>query len=208
MRPGFEADDILGHAGRGGQAPGRGSVIVTGDRDALQLVDDDVSVMSTGRGITDVKIYTPAAVVERFGVTPAQIPTTSASRATPRDNIPGVPGVGEKTAAALLQQFGSSDALYERLDEVRSDKRRALLREHEERARLSKRLATMVLDVPSRRTWWTWSGRRGRYLATRARDRGVLQALRVRHPRAARARASRGPATPRRASRSWRALGR
>ncbi len=148
VRPGFEADDILGTLAVQACRVGAGTVIVTGDRDTLQLVDDCVSVMSTGRGITDVKIYTPAAVVERFGVTPAMIPDYIGLKGDTSDNIPGVPGIGEKTAAALLQQFGSLDAMYERLDEVGSEKRRALLRENEGVARLSKRLATMVLDVP------------------------------------------------------------
>jgi DNA polymerase-1 len=148
VKPGFEADDILGTLAEEAKRQGVGSIVVTGDRDAMQVVDDDIWVMSTGRGITDVKIYTPAAVLERFGVTPAEIPDYIGLKGDSSDNIPGVPGVGEKTAAALLQQFGSIDALYERLGEVKSEKRRALLAEHEGSARLSKRLATMVLDVP------------------------------------------------------------
>jgi DNA polymerase-1 len=146
--PGYEADDILGTLAEEAKRQGVGSFVVTGDRDAMQVVGDDIWVMSTGRGITDVKIYTPQAVLERFGVTPDRIPDYIGLKGDSSDNIPGVPGVGEKTAAALLQQFGSLEALYERLDEVKSDKRRALLAEHEGAARLSKRLATMVLDVP------------------------------------------------------------
>ena len=148
VRPGYEADDILGTLAEAAKRNKTGSVVVTGDRDALQIVDDDVWVMSTGRGITDVKIYTPAAVVERFGVTADKVPDFIGLKGDTSDNIPGVPGIGEKTAAALLQQFGSLEAMYERLDEVTSEKRRALLAEHEQQARLSKRLATMVLDVP------------------------------------------------------------
>ena len=148
VKPGYEADDILGTLAEEAKRQGVGSIVVTGDRDAMQVVDDDIWVMSTGRGITDVKIYTPATVLERFGVTPAAIPDYIGLKGDTSDNIPGVPGVGEKTAAALLQQFGSIDALYERLEEVKSEKRRALLAEHEGSARLSKRLATMVLDVP------------------------------------------------------------
>ena len=148
VKPGYEADDILGTLAEEAKRQGVGSIVVTGDRDAMQVVDDDIWVMSTGRGITDVKIYTPAAVVERFGVTPDRIPDYIGLKGDTSDNIPGVPGVGEKTAVALLQQFGSIDALYERIDEVKSDKRRAVLAEHEADARLSKRLATMVLDVP------------------------------------------------------------
>ena len=148
VKPGYEADDILGTLAEEAKRQGTGSVVVTGDRDAMQVVDDDIWVMSTGRGVTDVKIYTPAAVVERFGVTPAQIPDYIGLKGDSSDNIPGVPGIGEKTAAQLLQQFGSIEALYSRLDEVKSEKRRAVLREHEGAARLSLQLATMVLDVP------------------------------------------------------------
>ncbi|HTX70497.1 MAG TPA: DNA polymerase I, partial [Thermoleophilia bacterium] len=148
VRPGYEADDILGTLAEEAKRQGVRSVVVTGDRDAMQIVDDDIWVMSTGRGVTDVKIYTPAAVLERFGVTPAQIPDYIGLKGDSSDNIPGVPGIGEKTAAQLLQQFGSIDELYRRLDEVRSDKRRALLAEHEDAARLSLQLATMVTDVP------------------------------------------------------------
>ena len=148
VKPGYEADDILGTLAEEAKRQGIGSIVVTGDRDAMQVVDEDIWVMSTGRGVTDVKIYTPAAVLERFGVTPAQIPDYIGLKGDSSDNIPGVPGVGEKTAAQLLQQFGSIDELYRRLDEVKSDKRRALLAEHEDDARLSLQLATMVLDVP------------------------------------------------------------
>ena len=148
MLEGYEADDILGTLAEEAKRQGVRSMLVTGDRDSLQLVDDDIWVMATGRGVTDVKIYTPQAVVERFGITPACIPDFIGLKGDTSDNIPGIPGIGEKTAAQLLQQFGSMDAMYERLDEVKSEKRRALLREHEEVARLSRRLATMVLDVP------------------------------------------------------------
>jgi len=148
VQPGYEADDILGTLACAAAREGVPPVIVTGDRDALQLVSDTIRVMSTGRGITDVKVYTPAAVVERFGVTPQQIPDFIGLKGDSSDNIPGVPGVGEKTAARLLQRFGSLEAVYERLDEVTPERLRRLLREHEQEARLSKRLATMVLDVP------------------------------------------------------------
>ena len=148
VKPGYEADDILGTLAEEAKRQGIGSIVVTGDRDAMQVVDEDIWVMSTGRGVTDVKIYTPSAVLERFGVTPAQIPDYIGLKGDSSDNIPGVPGIGEKTAAQLLQQFGSIDQLYARLDEVKSDKRRALLVEHEQDARLSLQLATMILDVP------------------------------------------------------------
>jgi DNA polymerase-1 len=145
---GYEADDILGTLAENAKRRRIGSVVVTGDRDALQIVDDDIWVMATGRGISEVKIYTPAAVVERYGITPDKVPDFIGFKGDTSDNIPGVPGIGEKTAAALIQEFGSMDAVYEHLSEVKSEKRRALLAEHEAQARLSRRLATMVLDVP------------------------------------------------------------
>jgi len=148
LKEGYEADDILGTLAEEAKRQGRGSLVVTGDRDALQIVDDDIWVVATGRGVTDVKIYTPAGVVERFGVTPAQIPDFIGLKGDTSDNIPGIPGVGEKTAAALVQQFGTVENLYDHLGEIGSEKRRALLAEHEAAARLSKRLACMVLDVP------------------------------------------------------------
>ena len=138
---GYEADDILGTLAEEAKRQGVRSMLVTGDRDSLQIVDDDIWVMATGRGVTDVKIYTPQAVVERFGITPDLIPDFIGLKGDTSDNIPGIPGIGEKTAAQLLQQFGSMEAMYERLAEVKSDKRRALLAEHEATARLSKRLA-------------------------------------------------------------------
>jgi DNA polymerase-1 len=148
VKGGYEADDLLGTLAVAAGKLGVASAVVTGDRDSLQLVDEHIAVMTTGRGITDVKVYTPARVVERFGITPEQIPDFIGFKGDSSDNIPGVPGIGEKTAAALLQQFGSLEQVYERLDEITSVKRRALLAEHEQVARLSKRLATMVCDVP------------------------------------------------------------
>lgn len=148
VKPGYEADDILGTLAKEAKRQGIRSMIVTGDRDALQVVNDDIWVMSTGRGITDVKIYTPATVVERFGITPERIPDFIGLKGDSSDNIPGIPGIGEKTAAALIQQFGSIDALYRHLDQVKSEKRRALLAQYENQALLSRRLATMVCDVP------------------------------------------------------------
>ncbi len=181
VKGGYEADDLLGTLAVAARERGVQAAIVTGDRDSLQLVDDDIVVVATGRGITDVKVYTPARVVERFGVEPAQIPDFIGLKGDTSDNIPGVPGVGEKTAAALLQQFGSLEALYERLEEVASDKRRALLAEHEQTARLSKRLATMVRDVPLEVDLGAIVGRSD-YRVPVARRRGSLPPLRVHQP--------------------------
>jgi len=146
--PGFEADDIIATLARQADAEGRELVIVTGDRDALQLVTEHVSVMSNTRGITEVKMYDPAAVVERFGVLPRLIPDLIGLKGDTSDNIPGVPGIGEKIAAQLLAEFGSLEEVLAGVDRVKGPKRKELLREHCETARLSKRLAILDRDAP------------------------------------------------------------
>jgi DNA polymerase-1 len=109
--PGFEADDILATLARQAEAEGRDTYIVTGDRDALQLAGGHVRIMANTRGVTEVKVYDPAAVEERFGVPPRLIPDLIGLKGDTSDNIPGVPGIGEKTAAQLLAQFGDLDGV-------------------------------------------------------------------------------------------------
>ena len=146
--PGFEADDILSTLARQAEAEGRETFIVTGDRDALQLAGRYVKIMANGRGVTDVKIYDPAAVEERFGVPPRLIPDLIGLKGDTSDNIPGVPGIGEKIAAQLLQQFGDLDGVLAHIDEVSGPKRRELLRDNQEIALLSRRLACLNVDAP------------------------------------------------------------
>jgi DNA polymerase I len=146
--PGFEADDILATLARQAEAEGRETVIVTGDRDALQLAGRHVSIMANTRGVTEVKIYDPAAVEERFGVPPRLIPDLIGLKGDTSDNIPGVPGIGDKTAAQLLAQFGSLGAVLERVDEVAGAKKQELLREHRDLALLSRKLALLDRDAP------------------------------------------------------------
>ncbi len=146
--PGFEADDILATLARQAEAESRTAVIVTGDRDALQLAGPHVSIMANTRGVTEVKVYDPEAVEERFGVPPRLIPDLIGLKGDSSDNIPGVPGIGEKTAAQLLAQFGSLEEVLARTDEVAGAKRKELLREHRETALLSKRLALLDRDAP------------------------------------------------------------
>jgi DNA polymerase-1 len=146
--PGFEADDILATLARQAEAEGRETIIVTGDRDALQLAGPHVSIMANTRGVTDVKIYDPAAVEERFGVPPQLIPDLIGLKGDTSDNIPGVPGIGDKTAAQLLAQFGSLEAVLERVDEVAGAKKQQLLREHRDLALLSRKLALLDRDAP------------------------------------------------------------
>lgn len=146
--PGFEADDILATLARQAEAEGRETVIVTGDRDAMQLAGRHVSIMANTRGVTEVKIYDPAAVEERFGVPPRLIPDLIGLKGDTSDNIPGVPGIGDKTAAQLLAQFGSLGATLERVDEVAGAKKQQLLREHRDLALLSRKLALLDRDAP------------------------------------------------------------
>ncbi|HKF81658.1 MAG TPA: DNA polymerase I [Solirubrobacterales bacterium] len=144
---GFEADDVIASLVRQAREEGIEVMVVTGDRDAYQLVDDGVRVMSTSRGITETKIYDRAAVQERYGVPPELITDLMGLRGDTSDNIPGVPGVGEKTATQLLQQFGSLEAVLESVDQISGAKRKQNLTEHADDARMSKQLATLQYDI-------------------------------------------------------------
>ena len=146
---GFEADDVIATIAQRAIEEGIAVSIVTGDRDAFQLIDEGglVTVMATARGITETKLYDRAAVIERYGIAPEQIPDFYGLKGDTSDNIPGVPGIGEKTAAELLQTFGSLESLLERTDEVSGAKRRENLVAHREDAIVSKRLATMQRDL-------------------------------------------------------------
>ena len=146
-REGYEADDVIGAMATQAAGAGYDVLIVTGDLDALQLVSPRVSVMTTKRGITDTVIYDEAAVRERYGVTPEQLPDLKALRGDPSDNIPGVPGVGDKTSSKLVQEFGSVEELISHLDRVESPKLADALRTYAEQLAMSKDLATIRTDV-------------------------------------------------------------
>lgn len=142
---GFEADDVIGTISRQAEANDYHTFIVTGDLDALQLVDPCITVVTTRQGVTDVVRYTPEAVEERYGFGPALIPDYKALVGDTSDNIPGVPGVGEKTATKLLQQFGPVENLIARIDEVEEKFRKKLLPALDQIPK-SKWLATIVRD--------------------------------------------------------------
>ena len=144
---GFEADDIIGTLAAG-ISDGNEALIVTGDRDALQLVNDRVHVLLTKRGISEFEEVDPTVLTFQYNLTPAQVIEMKGLMGDASDNIPGVPGVGEKTAKKLLADFGSIDGVYENLEKVAGDKLREKLREHRDLAYLSKKLATIVCDVP------------------------------------------------------------
>ena len=145
---GYEADDILGTISRQATAGGLDTIIVTGDNDELQLASERVKVLLPQRGFVESSLVDGAAVAEKYGIKPVQIPDLKGLKGDPSDNIPGVTGIGEKTAARLIQQFGGVEGIYEHLDEVTPEKLREVLRAQEPQARQSKRLATIVTDVP------------------------------------------------------------
>ncbi|MBQ8847175.1 MAG: DNA polymerase I [Lachnospiraceae bacterium] len=146
--PGFEADDILGALSAKGARDGKKVSLVSGDRDLLQLSNDDVLVRipKTKRTGTEIEDYTPAQVVEKYGVTPAQIVDLKGLMGDASDNIPGVPGIGEKTAVKILTAFPTVEEAIAHVDEVEPKKARESLREHADLARLSKTLATIKTD--------------------------------------------------------------
>ena len=149
---GFEADDViasLAEIARTAPSPVP-VVIVTGDRDSFQLIDPEghVTVMATARGITETKFYDYEGVIERYGIAPELIPDFYGLKGDSSDNIPGVPGIGDKTAAALLQQFGSLETILSSVDEITGAKRKENLTNFAADARLSKELATIQRDVP------------------------------------------------------------
>jgi DNA polymerase-1 len=144
---GYEADDVIASLTRRAREEGLEVMVVTGDRDAYQLVDEGVRVMSTSRGITETKIYDRAAVEERYGVPPELITDMMGLRGDTSDNIPGVPGIGEKTATQLLQQFGSLEGVLASVEQISGAKRKQNLVEHAEDARMSKQLATLQYEI-------------------------------------------------------------
>jgi DNA polymerase-1 len=145
---GFEADDVIATIAERAKAEGIPVTIVTGDRDAFQLVDELVRVMATSRGITETKTYGPRDVEDRYGIGPELIPDFYGLKGDTSDNIPGVPGIGDKTAAQLLQKYGTLEGVLENVGDVSGAKRQQNLRDHAENARISKQLATAQRDVP------------------------------------------------------------
>ncbi len=144
---GYEADDIIATLTTQAEALGYEVAVITGDRDAFQLVDPDVTVLYPRKGVSDLARMTPAAVEDKYGLTPAQYPDYAALRGDPSDNLPGIPGVGDKTAAKWVREFGSLDALVDRADEVKGKVGEAL-RLHLAQVVTNRRLTELVRDVP------------------------------------------------------------
>src|SRR5207247_3075050 len=143
---GWEADDVIATLSTRADAAGVRTCVVSTDRDAFQLVSDNVCLMMTPRGVSDVHVYTPDRVEARLGIPPEKVPDFIGLKGDPSDNIPGVPGIGDKTAAQLIQQYGSLEGVLEHVDEL-SPARAKSVREHAEQARDSKVLATMRADL-------------------------------------------------------------
>src|SRR5437867_5462613 len=145
---GVEADDVLATLATRAAEAGYDVIVVTGDRDTFQLVrDPHVRVLYNRRGVSDYVLYDEAGILDRCGVTAAQYPEYAALRGDTSDNLPGVPGIGEKTAASLVSRFGVLEEIFEHLDEL-PPKQRQNLGEHKERVLLNRRLSVLQRDVP------------------------------------------------------------
>src|ERR671911_725634 len=145
---GYEADDVIAALTERARADGIPVMVVTGDRDAYQLVQDGVRIMTTSRGITDTKVYDTQGVIDRYGIPPELIPDFIGLKGDTSDNIPGVPGIGDKTASDLLQRFGDLETVLSSIDEISGAKRKENLANHADDARMSKELAKIQQDVP------------------------------------------------------------
>src|SRR5437763_1406718 len=145
---GYEADDVMATLAERAKEQKIPVMMVTGDRDMFQLIEPGIRVMATSRSITDTKIYDTQAVVDQYGIPPDLIPDFYGLKGDTSDNIPGVPGIGDKTAAQLLQEFGTLEEVLANIDKVSGAKRKENLTNHADDARVSKQLATAIRDVP------------------------------------------------------------
>ncbi|RUS43840.1 DNA polymerase I [Cohnella sp. AR92] len=157
--PGYEADDIIGTLAKLAEEQGQQAVIVSGDKDMLQLASDDVTVLLTRKGVSEVERYTPEEIASRYGLTPAQIIDLKGLMGDTSDNIPGIPGVGEKTALKLLADYGTVENVLEHQDEIKG-KLGENVRGNADSARMSKKLATIFREVPMDWNWdqLEWNG--------------------------------------------------
>jgi DNA polymerase-1 len=143
---GWEADDVIATLATRADAEGIKTCVVSTDRDAFQLCSENICLMMTPRGVADVNVYTPDRVEARYGVTPEQVPDFIGLKGDTSDNIPGIPGIGDKTAGQLIAQYGSVETVIEHASEL-SPARARNITEHADLARLSKQLATMRRDL-------------------------------------------------------------
>ncbi|MBQ5860246.1 MAG: DNA polymerase I, partial [Selenomonadales bacterium] len=145
---GYEADDIIGTLSAKAEAQGYETIIVTGDRDALQLLSPTTHVMFTRKGVTEIDWYDEAVFEAKYELRPEQLIDMKGLMGDSSDNIPGVPGVGEKTALKLLKEYGSVEAVLDHVDSIKGKKLKENLLAYRDDAIMSKRLATIVRDMP------------------------------------------------------------
>ncbi|MGG1312075.1 DNA polymerase I [Cohnella laeviribosi] len=198
--PGYEADDIIGTLARMAEEQGQTAVVVSGDKDMLQLASDNVTVLLTRKGVSETERYTPEEIRAKYGLTPQQIIDLKGLMGDPSDNIPGVPGVGEKTALKLLAEYGSVERVLEAADGIKG-KLGENVRNHKEDARMSKELATIFRDVPLEASWdeLSWNGYDASELAAALRKlefKSLIERLNLSEPGASGGEQAGGTAAP------------
>ena len=150
---GEEADDVIATLARQARADGRNTVVVTGDLDLLQIVDESTTILTTRRGITDLGRYTPDAVRERYDLDPSQLPDYRGLKGDPSDNLPGIPGVGEKTASKLIKAAGTLDNLLAHPELAGSAKLQGLVEQYGEQARVCRDVSVIKDDLDVTLDW-------------------------------------------------------
>src|SRR5215211_6027045 len=144
---GWEADDVIATLVREAREVEIPVMVVSGDRDVYQVVGEGVRVMTTSRGVTETRVYDRDGVIERYGVPPELVTDLIGLKGDTSDNIPGVPGIGDKTAAQLLNEYGDLDGVLANVDKISGAKRKENLTKHAEDAQISKKLATAITDI-------------------------------------------------------------
>lgn len=146
--PEYEADDLAGTAAKMAAAAGKEVYLLTGDRDYFQLIEEDIHVLMTKKGITNLEVYDVDRIQKEYGMTPKQLIDLKGLMGDSSDNIPGVPGIGEKTGMKLIHDFHSMEGVYENLDAITGKKRKENLEEFKQQAFLSKKLGTIITSIP------------------------------------------------------------
>jgi len=147
-KEGYEADDVIGTLAKEAEKRDCDTIIVTGDKDAFQLISPHTKIMTTVKGVTEVKIYDEEGIRKKYGVEPKKIVDILALKGDSSDNIPGVPGIGEKTAVALIKEFGSVENILSNTDNISKKSLREKIKKYKDQIKMSKMLATIIREVP------------------------------------------------------------
>ncbi|HER23947.1 MAG TPA: DNA polymerase I [Candidatus Atribacteria bacterium] len=147
-KEGYEADDVIGTLAKEAEQRNCNTIVVTGDKDAFQLISPHTKIMSTIKGVTEVKIYDEEGIKKKYGISPEKMVDILALKGDISDNIPGVPGIGEKTAVALIKELGSIENILSNVDKISKKSLREQIKKYEEQIKMSKMLATIVSEVP------------------------------------------------------------